>query len=103
MAKPKNKKDEKDTKNGQDGAANPGDGENQGNDAEVKVEPEKTEVQKVEKGEIKYPLKVFIPLSGKKADQMAGFAHHAKKKKLGPMTIPQWREAFERFQNEPMR
>lgn len=48
-------------------------------------------------------LAVFCNLSGKKFDQIAGFRNYAKRKKLGPMTIPQWRKSMEEFHNKPMR
>lgn len=50
----------------------------------------------------KINLKTFLIVHGKKADQMAMFAHHAKKVGLGPITIPEWRSEFEKYMNTPV-
>lgn len=47
-------------------------------------------------------LEVFLSASGMKWDQYAGFHRWASKQNLGPMSIPAWREEFERFQNRPV-
>lgn len=47
------------------------------------------------------PLKVFLNIFGKKWDQMAGFKHYAKKQCLGPLTVKEWREAFQSFMDRP--
>lgn len=47
------------------------------------------------------PLKVFLQVFGKKWDQVAGFVHYAKANKLEPLTVVEWREAFEAFMNRP--
>jgi hypothetical protein len=46
-------------------------------------------------------LKVFVQTSGKKWDQLAGFKHYAKICGLGPLTILEWRKAFNDFMNRP--
>jgi hypothetical protein len=51
----------------------------------------------------KVPLNIYCNLSGKKFDQIAGFRSYAKSEKMGPMTIPQWKEKFIEFQKTPMR
>lgn len=49
------------------------------------------------------PLAVFIQLSGRKLDQVAGFKRFALNQKLEPRTIPEWREKLVEFDNRPMR
>jgi len=46
-------------------------------------------------------LEVFLKVAGPKWDQLAGFKLHAKKNKLGPMTIPEWRLALQQFMGKP--
>lgn len=48
------------------------------------------------------PLRVFLVCCGIKWDQMAGFKAHAKRLKLGPMSILEWRAAFADFQKRPV-
>lgn len=48
-------------------------------------------------------LRIFVASSGNKPDQMAGFEAFAKALKLGPMTIPQWREEMDKFLKRPMK
>jgi len=49
------------------------------------------------------PLRVFVNVSGRKPDQMAGFVYHAKKEKLGPRSVPEWRAEFEKFLARPVK
>lgn len=49
----------------------------------------------------KIPLKVFEKIAGPKWDQLAGFKQHAKANNLGPMTVPEWRDALQAFKNKP--
>jgi len=42
-------------------------------------------------------LKVFIASGGIRWDQMAGFKSYATRKKMGPLSIPEWRKAFSDF------
>lgn len=49
------------------------------------------------------PLRVFRQIHGAKMDQLAGFTSYAKRQKLGPMTVPEWREAYTAFMNRPIR
>ena len=51
----------------------------------------------------KIPFKVFEKVAGPRWDQLAGFRSYAKAQDLGPMTIPEWREALQAFQNKPTR
>lgn len=46
-------------------------------------------------------LKVFLNIFGKKWDQMAGFKHYAMKNGLEPLTVEEWREAFQNFLDRP--
>ena len=46
-------------------------------------------------------FRVFEKVAGAKWDQLAGFRSHAKSNNLGPMTIPEWREAFQAYKNKP--
>lgn len=48
-------------------------------------------------------LQVFLQVAGPKWDQMAGFASYARKEKMGPMSISEWRLAFQKFMNKPTR
>lgn len=48
------------------------------------------------------PLRVFATLAGPKWDQMAGFVSHARRQKLGPMTIAAWHIEFKKFQGKPI-
>lgn len=50
----------------------------------------------------KIALRVFLKIAGAKWDQLAGFNHYAKRQGLGPMTVPEWREAFQTFKTKPM-
>jgi len=43
-------------------------------------------------------LRVFVTVAGPKWDQMAGFVNFATRAKLGPCSMAQWREHYERFQ-----
>jgi hypothetical protein len=47
-------------------------------------------------------LEVFMRLSGRKPDQMAGFAWYARKQKLGPLSVPEWHEALAAFDARPV-
>lgn len=46
-------------------------------------------------------LKVFERVCGLKWDQFAGFKRYAESRKLGPLTVPEWREALALFQKKP--
>lgn len=47
-------------------------------------------------------LDVFVAVSGQKPDQLAGFCSWAKRKKLAPRTIPEWKAELETFSNRPV-
>ncbi len=47
-------------------------------------------------------LNVFISASGLRFDQIAGFKAYATVKKLGPMTIPDWKLALDAFMKRPV-
>jgi len=49
------------------------------------------------------PLRVFEKIAGARPDQLAGFLHYAKKNNLGPLTVPEWREAREIFRTKPTK
>ena len=46
-------------------------------------------------------LAVFLKVAGPRWDQMAGFKQYAKRNQLGPMSIPEWREEFQKFMSKP--
>jgi hypothetical protein len=46
-------------------------------------------------------LRAFLRMEGSKHDQLAGFAHYAKSKKLGPMPVSEWRVALAEFKKMP--
>lgn len=48
------------------------------------------------------PLDVFCCTSGRKFDQTKSFARWAKSQGLVAMTIPEWREQWQKFQNRPV-
>lgn len=48
------------------------------------------------------PLRTFVAAGGIKADQMAPFAKHAHRTKFGPLTMSEWHEAFQKFQQRPV-
>jgi hypothetical protein len=48
-------------------------------------------------------LEVFCQLSGKRADQIAGFRRYALNQQLKPRTIPEWKQELTAFQNKPMQ
>lgn len=47
-------------------------------------------------------LRVFATIAGPKWDQMAGFVSHAKRNKLGPLTMEDWQAEFKKFQEKPV-
>jgi hypothetical protein len=53
-------------------------------------------------GRPKVSLRVFIASGGMRWDQMAGFKSYAMRNKMGPLSIPEWREAFNAFQKRPV-
>jgi hypothetical protein len=65
--------------------------------AEKPVEPDPGD------GKPKVTLAVFLAAGSAKWDQMAGFKSYAKRMKLGPKTIKQWREAHKAFMTAPMK
>lgn len=46
-------------------------------------------------------FEVWARLSGMRFDQLAGFRNHVKRQKLGPMTVLEWRAAFQKFLETP--
>lgn len=67
------------------------------------VAPEKTLMEaSSDDGLPKVALKVFIASGGIRWDQMAGFKSYATRLKMGPLSIPQWREAFNKFTKRPV-
>lgn len=57
------------------------------------------DTQRLPKPEI--PLKIFLQINGQKWDQTAGFKHYAKKNKLEPLTVDDWRKAYQAFMEKP--
>lgn len=49
------------------------------------------------------PLRVFMAASMVKPDQLAGFANHAKRLKMCPRSIAEWREAVQKFNRTPVK
>jgi len=70
------------------------------NKEETKEEIKKTEKPKDDAPLV--PLVVFLAAGTAKVDQTAGFKFHAKKNKLGPMAIKQWRSEFQKFMKRPI-
>jgi hypothetical protein len=66
-------------------------------------ESEKPAEEKPEADPNAVHLRVFAQVGGLKWDQLAGFKHHAKRNKLGPMTVQKWREAFAEFMGKPVK
>lgn len=64
--------------------------------AEVKL-PEPEVIK--DDGRPKVPLRIFIASGGIRWDQMAGFKSYATRNKMGPLSIPEWRKAFNAFMN----
>lgn len=53
-------------------------------------------------GRPKVALRIFIASGGIRWDQMAGFKSYALRNKMGPLSIPEWREAFNAFTKRPV-
>lgn len=53
-------------------------------------------------GRPKVELRVFIASGGIRWDQMAGFKSYAKRNRMGPLSIPEWRKAFKEFMKRPV-
>lgn len=66
----------------------------------IKTAPKAVPVQK-EKPVIR--LEVFLRIAGPKWDQMAGFKSYARKQKLGPRTVPEWKKIYQDFMNKPVK
>lgn len=47
-------------------------------------------------------IDVFMRVSGRKPDQMAGFGRWAKNRKLGTRTIPEWQAALTEYGDRPV-
>lgn len=48
-------------------------------------------------------LRVFEKIAGPKWDQLAGFKSYAKRLKLGPLSVREWRRALAEFQEKPVK
>jgi len=68
----------------------------------AKVEPVKS--LEMATGPVKeyLALRVFATIAGPKWDQMAGFVSHARRLKLGPLTMEDWQSEFKKFQEKPV-
>lgn len=53
-------------------------------------------------GRPKVALRVFLASGGIRWDQMAGFKSYAMRNKMGPLSIPEWRAAFNEFMKRPV-
>ena len=49
------------------------------------------------------PYRVYEKVSGKKWDQLAGFKSHVKRKKLRPMSVKEWHEAYAKFMGQTVK
>lgn len=49
------------------------------------------------------PFRTFKTVSGIRKEHLAGFANYVGRHKLGPMTIPQWRAAYQDFLKSPVK
>lgn len=47
-------------------------------------------------------LEVWCQLSGIKWDKLAGFKYLARKAKLGPLTVPEWRAEWAKYRTRPV-
>jgi hypothetical protein len=63
--------------------------------------PKKKETPK-DDGLPKVDLRVFIASGGIRWDQMAGFKSYATRRKMGPLSIPEWRTEYKRFTERPV-
>ncbi|MFA4944443.1 MAG: hypothetical protein WC789_07055 [Lentisphaeria bacterium] len=54
------------------------------------------------RGEGMIRLEVFLRLTGKKADQLVPFARWAKKQRLLPRPMAEWKALFNQFLNRPV-
>lgn len=70
---------------------------------EAKPDPT-TEVDPKPEGRVlqSVPLDIFIATYGARFDQVAGFKSYVRRMKMGPRTIPEWKEAMAAFQNRPV-
>lgn len=48
------------------------------------------------------PFRVFRTISGIRQEHIAGFANYVARHNLGPMPVPAWRVAYERFLQSPV-
>ncbi len=64
------------------------------------VSTKKSEKERPTPGSV--PLRTFQAAGGIKPDQMAPFTGYARRLKLGPLTIPEWRDACQKFQQRPV-
>lgn len=69
--------------------------------AEEKPETKEAEAPE-DDGRPKVELRVFIASGGIRWDQMAGFKSYAKRNKMGPRSIPEWRKALDAFMKRPV-
>jgi len=47
-------------------------------------------------------LRVFATIAGPKWDQMAGFVSWAQQRKMGAMSMAQWKHEYAKFQTRPV-
>jgi hypothetical protein len=68
----------------------------------IKARPAAPKEVPKDDGRPKVALRVFIASGGTRWDQMAGFKSYATRLKMGPLSIPEWREAFNKFMKRPV-
>ncbi len=64
--------------------------------SEPKPQQPKAEAAQRPMGQI-VPLRVYEKVAGVKVDQLAGFKSYAKRMKLGPMSVKEWKAAYQKF------
>jgi hypothetical protein len=68
----------------------------------VKMKAPKKKETPRDDGLPKVDLRVFIASGGIRWDQMAGFKSYATRRKMGPLSIPEWRTEYKRFTERPV-
>jgi len=48
-------------------------------------------------------LRVFATIAGPKWDQMRGFLHWAQMQKLDSLTMADWQNEYQKFQDRPVK
>ncbi len=64
------------------------------------VVPQKSGKKRPAPGSV--PLRTFVAAGKIKPDQMFPFAGYARRTKLGPLTMSEWHDEFQKFQKRPI-